>query len=973
MSVKRLLILFILGWCSSGLVYAQDWIDEYDSFFEKGLQEGENSNWSGSASEFKQAYELALANNDTLRLLDAGIKYGRRLINMQELNKARLFLVDLQKFSSDKIPSSIRAQHEYTLGSATYRLGNFGEAAKHYERGLEVANPSSDSLLIANSSLYLSNVLLFSAEYERAHQLGSRAIELYEELKRPNDVSRANLFKYNIFLYEGDLNGGEPYLLKNYEYAQSTNNPSLLRDSYQYLSDFYNRKNEHSLAIMFSEKGLALAEELDQELYKTRYYFTLGDIYLKLGEVDRALSYYNRAHKYYESVGSTGLAIDILLKIAECYALKKDYQIAEPLLLDALEYYQDKNQFMDLGFTLDMLARIKLSTRMYDDALAYLQQNLKNSNEHGLPRTKTWTLEKLIQLPDSYFSKQEKLRLSKELFKTASSLEPELQIRAFKNYSYSFVGLNSDSAFHYAEEALALIEKKRVSFSEGTLKANIFAAHATYYNDVASWYAEIKNDYSSAFDLFESSKSRALLDQLAEARSKDLLTLSEETELLLLQQQKTVDRLYQQLPEATEEEITKLKDEITDVELEYDATIEQVRREHPAWNSFIYPETLSLNEVQELCDNTTGILEFAFLKSGLAIMLITSDEVFYHQITDQPFFKSDFTEKINRFRDAVINLAGTDSLERLSEPLYEQLFAPFEIRLAKLDYLVVVPDGSISLLPLDAIIHDGEYLVSRFTFKYLPSVSVFEQIQNPHRKTSQDLLAVAGSGFEQGNSIFDSRTQSSFAALPFTLIEVDTLAAKFQKNKVLKNNAVSETGIKNLTLESFKYIHFATHGHINETVPNQSGLILSKKNELEQLFGEDGLLNATEIRSLNIHADMVVLSACNTGAGKVVNGEGLLGLQRSFLVAGASSVVASLWSIYDRSTPLLISRFYEKLIEYEDREFGWFDKLLVWADWYKPELVDYKTLALRDAKLEMLEHPYYNHPVHWASFTITGK
>lgn len=112
---------------------------------------------------------------------------------------------------------------------------------------------------------------------------------------------------------------------------------------------------------------------------------------------------------------------------------------------------------------------------------------------------------------------------------------------------------------------------------------------------------------------------------------------------------------------------------------------------------------------------------------------------------------------------------------------------------------------------------------------------------------------------------------------------------------------------------------------------------------------------------------------CNTATGKVLSGEGLLGLQRSFLAAGASSVVASLWSIYDRSTPLFMTSFYSKLIEYEKDDLGWFDKFLIWGDWYEPELVDYKTLALRDAKLEMLNHPYYNHPVHWASFVITGK
>ncbi len=973
MSVKKTVLLFVCGFCSWTFSPAQEWVSEYDSFYSNGLKNYNEDNYTEAVLSFDRAYQLALQNRDTLRILKSGIRKADNMITSDQLNEAKLFLFDLEDLTNERTPSGVYAELIFLIGSATYRIGDFNGAVIQYQRGLSIADASSDSLIVAKLSLYLANALISQAEFEWAHKLSTQAIQIFKELEDEYYLSRANLFKYIIYLYQGNLEEGEPYLLESYNFAHTTNDPSLLRDSYLYLSDLYSRRNNHSLAITFSEKGLALAEELNQGIYIERFYNRLGTLYLNLNEPTRALSYFTRAYQYYNSIENKGLAIDRLLKVAECHILIGAHQEAEKILLDALEYYKDKEQFFDRGFTINMLARIKLSTKKYSEALVYLEENLKNSYDHGLPRVKTWTLEKLLQLPDSYFSAEEKLRVSKELFIVASSLEPELQIRALKNYSYSFLGINSDSAFHYADEALKLIEKKRFSFSGGTLKAGIFADHATYYNDIASWHASIKQDYAAAFELFESSKSRVLLDQLAEARSEELLSLSDETQLLLLQHQKQVDQLYRQKENAPEEELSRLIDEITDAELQYEATLERVRREHPAWSSFVYPESLTLSEVQKLCDNTTGILEFAFLKNGLAVMLITSDEVFYHQIADQPFFKSDFTEKINRFRDAVINLASIDTLELLSEPLYKNLFAPFEDQLSNIENLVVVPDGSISLLPLDAIHHDGEYLVSRFTFKYLPSVSVFEQIQNPHRKTSQDLLAIAGSGFEQGNSIFDSRTQSSFAALPFTLIEVDTLAAKFEKNKVLKNNAVSETGVKNLALESYKYIHFATHGDINETVPNQSGLILSKKNEMEQLFGEDGFLNATEIRSLNIHADMVVLSACNTGAGKVVNGEGLLGLQRSFLIAGASSVVASLWSIYDRSTPLFMSRFYEKLIEYEDREFGWFDKLLVWGDWYKPELVDYKTLALRDAKLEMLEHPYYNHPAHWASFTITGK
>ena len=147
----------------------------------------------------------------------------------------------------------------------------------------------------------------------------------------------------------------------------------------------------------------------------------------------------------------------------------------------------------------------------------------------------------------------------------------------------------------------------------------------------------------------------------------------------------------------------------------------------------------------------------------------------------------------------------------------------------------------------------------------------------------------------------------------------------------------------------------------------------SSSNTIENSLGDDGYLNSMEISSLTLNADMVVLSACNTGFGKLIAGEGILGLQRSFLKAGASSVLVSLWSIYDKSTAQLMSKFYENINLYESRDFNWWDKTLYYFDFYQAPLFDYKAKAIRDAKLSMLKHPYYDHPVYWAPFILIGK
>ncbi len=973
MFLKKNHFLFLAFCLASLSASAQEWVKEFDLLSERGDKFEKELNWEKAADYFREAYTIANSNSDSVRAVKAGMKIVNQLWSQNLFRESFDFLTDLEKLINTKTPSAVHAELVYMIGATFQSLGDFAAGEKEYERGLSIANPDSDLLIIAKLSMYLSSNLLYTAEYEEGHILASRAIEIYEQLGFNYELSRANLFKYNIYLYQGDLTNGEPYLKASHDYALSTNNSSLLTETYLFLSDLYERKNDHSLAITFSEKGLELAEQRNNALHKALYYSRLGNIYLKLSNPDRALTYFNRTHAYYESVGNKNLAVDALLKVAECFIDKKDYDIAEKLLLDALDYYENTNQYYDIGFTLDVLTHIKLVNKQYPEAYSYIEQNLENVGENDLIRVKTWIIEKILRLPDTYYSKEEKNEFARQLYNMSASLERETQIRSLKNFSYSFSELNYDSAVYYGEKALSLIEKKRFSLSEGSLKARIFADHSTFYNDLASWYANSEESYSRAFSLFEASKSRALFDQLAESYSNEQLNLPEETELLLLQKQKTIDQLYRKKEGANGEEVQKITDEIADAELDYEASIEEIRRAHPAWNSFVYPETLPLEEAQKKINKNTGILEYSYLKDGLAVMLITSGNIYYHQIENDFTFKEKFTEQINHFRDAIISLAPKDSLEEFSYSLYEALLLPFEKALQSLDQLIIIPDESIALLPFDALVHNGDYLVSKFTFKYLPSVSVFAQIQNPHRNSSVDLLAVAGSGFVQGSETLNSQTQNSFAALPFTLIEVDTLVAKFDNHKVLKNNAVSEAGIKNLSLNNYKYIHFATHGDINEIAPNQSGLILSKKNELEQLFGEDGFLNAAEISAFKLNADMVVLSACNTGSGKVINGEGLLGLQRSFLVAGASSVVASLWSIYDRSTPLFMSQFYNSLIEMEKKEFGWFDRLMVWGDWYTPDLIDYKSVALREAKLAMLDHPYYNHPAHWASFVLTGK
>jgi CHAT domain-containing protein len=186
--------------------------------------------------------------------------------------------------------------------------------------------------------------------------------------------------------------------------------------------------------------------------------------------------------------------------------------------------------------------------------------------------------------------------------------------------------------------------------------------------------------------------------------------------------------------------------------------------------------------------------------------------------------------------------------------------------------------------------------------------------------------------------------------LPYTREEVKNIAALYPRkaSKVYVGPAATEASVKRENLDHFNCLHFATHGLIDEEVPARSGVVLSLVGEKE----EDGILQMNEIFNLDLSAELVVLSACQTGLGKLVKGEGMIGLTRAFMYAGASSVVVSLWNVRDSSTAEFMKSFYRHLRVRKD-----------------------KAEALRQAKLDMIRSdiPAYRFPYFWAPFVVIGQ
>jgi CHAT domain-containing protein len=187
--------------------------------------------------------------------------------------------------------------------------------------------------------------------------------------------------------------------------------------------------------------------------------------------------------------------------------------------------------------------------------------------------------------------------------------------------------------------------------------------------------------------------------------------------------------------------------------------------------------------------------------------------------------------------------------------------------------------------------------------------------------------------------------------LPFTRQEADqllTLTPKASSFRAMDFQA-SRATVLNGDLSQYRYVHFATHGLLDTERPGLSSLVLSMVDA--QGKAQDGFLRANDIYNLKLPAELVVLSACQTGLGKDIKGEGLVGLTRGFMYAGAARVVVSLWSVNDKATSELMTKFYEKMLKQGERPAA----------------------ALRAAQVEMWKQKQWQSPYYWAAFTMQGE
>ena len=296
-----------------------------------------------------------------------------------------------------------------------------------------------------------------------------------------------------------------------------------------------------------------------------------------------------------------------------------------------------------------------------------------------------------------------------------------------------------------------------------------------------------------------------------------------------------------------------------------------------------------------------------------------------------------------------------------SQELYQHLVAPAEKALRGRTVICIVPDGDLWDVPFAALQKpDGRYLIETHAVFYAPSLTslkgVVERAQKRQPPPPNQLLAMAPFAYSQGqrrNRVHKLSLCDAFPPLPASAGEVNEVAALFGAKPYLRRTATEFLAKR--AADSARILHFATHGVYFPPNPMSSGILLASGPD-EQ---EDCFLEAREILYLDLNADLVVLSACETAQGKIRSGEGALGLSWALFVAGSTSNVLSQWKVADESTARLMVEFYRRLLSGA-------------RNW--PSTMG-KAEALRQAQLKLLRaaDKKWEHPYFWAPFILMGE
>ena len=829
------------------------------------------------------------------------------------------------------------------IGLVHHLMGDLDNALKYYEQGLAINTDIKNVYGEASDLGNIGGVYHYLGEYQKALDYYGRSLDLAR--KYPNKTNEARLLN----------NIGEVHRLM--------------------------RRNEKALEYLTS--SLKLRREVGHRRGEGNTLNNIGLVYTALKNYPKAFEYMDQSLKIRREIGDRIGEGSTLNNIGFLHFKSGSYEKALENLNPSLELKQKSRSLRSVPPTLYILGRVYDELDQKDKARDFYNQALKLSRKVRHHETEAAALKSIADLEREQGNLDRATRSIKEAVGVVEALRSSVSVQSL-----------------------------RTSFFSSGLSVAVYESYIDILMKQHEARPEIGYDIE-ALEMSEKSRARSLVDilsrspvQVSKGVNRDLVASEKKVRWQINRKEGQLARLVG--GKGGEERVGAIETEITNLLRKRETLNARIKRESPEYAELISPYTLDLIGIRRLLDDDSLILEFSLGEKQSYAWLVTSESSrsyklagketiekatrrVYDLLTARNHLSKDGTQKDDEARIAEADRQFSQAVTELSKLIVEPLAGELNKK-----RIVVIADGAIQYIPFSALskysggeqTSPSEYrpLILDHEIVSLPSASTLGILRKRSQKNfSADSVAVIadpvfsgsdprvarsiarldGSAKQKSVKMTVSKNEGAlgelkrsaddlsipeFRRLRFSRREASDITDLVPEDKKLV--AVDFEAERDLLLgeklNGFRILHFATHGLLNSKNPELSGIVFSLVDERGN--PKNGFLRLHDIFNIRLGADLVVLSACQTALGKDVKGEGLIGLTRGFMYAGAKSVVASLWKVEDRATAELMKRFYREML----------------VDGEKP------SAALRNAQVQMWREKRWGNPYYWAAFTLQG-
>ena len=791
------------------------------------------------------------------------------------------------------------------LGIYQFAKASLVEAAQEFQSALDLAIRINDTQLQAQSLVYLGYVEYRKGAWQDLFSFMTRAEELIDNEAEPYLMGRITAGFAEAFIETGLPEVGLQKYREALEYYHQTNTPRPLVSMSWGIGRAQFILGNYPEALSILQQTLADAELNKFTSWVAQCHDYLGRTYAAMNQQSQALAHFQTAIELYAGLDNPMEEARVRALIGQLYETQGKLDEAQQFYQRALQTFDALNDRIDRSVTLFAMGQLEMKRGNYKTAENHLRQSIE-------------TTENIRSMSTS------------------------------RDLTAAFSATVHDRYLQYIQCLM-------------------------HRND--------RQAAAQAFEISESARARSLVEFLRSTETNLLVHLdpelaNQEKSLRHLMRAKEDDRVALVSKKYEKADLEKLDAELAQFEAQYKSVSATISRRFPTYDQITRPRGWDLARIQQQVVNNddTVLLEYILGADKSYVWAITRDSLTAHEIPGEVGKASQTVYNLLKERSK----GNENQLTQAAQALSQMVLSPVADQLNK-RRIIVIADGALNYIPFQMLpspLSNSEPLVAQHEIINAPSASVLGELREEvaTRGVRAKVLAAFGNpalgSSNQSDNASDSASNehlryalrdielngddfdlSAIGQLFFaereinSLREIATPAATFAATGF----AANRKQLFSMDFSQYAILHFATHGLLDPSRPEHSGILLSMVDD--QGKKQEGFINLQDVYSLRAPVDLVVLSACRTGLGREIRGEGLVGLTRAFMYAGATTVVASLWKVDDEATAELMKRFYTEMLQNRKT----------------PDE------ALRIAQNSVRQIPDWSAPHFWAGFTLQGE